>query len=158
MKVATVECFTHCEIGMEIHRLSAPYSKQLKGVSVLFSGFFPEVKTIEKLLGLKLPKPIAELNGIKVYDEETDSAVALTLSRRIKSLLNADISIASSAGIGRGAVVISFFSNNYLIRSEYNVNLLKASPSEIEKRKRSAVERSIETFLRLVFNLKLPDF
>ena len=101
---ASAECFTHGLIGIEVHRLSAPYVPGRLPVSVVASLFLPGVFAVRELLGVSLPSPICEVNGVKVYDEEGNVKVVRALSRALHEKLKADISLSSSAGIGRGVI------------------------------------------------------
>jgi len=159
MKVATAECFTHCQIAVRIHRLSAPYCKDRRmPVEVVWGGFFPNVESVKTILNLELPKPEYNLNGIKVYNEENDLKVSFLICKKIKGLFSSHISIASSAGIGRGAVVINYKGEYFYLRSKHSVDLRKADKKKVLLRSRSAVERTIKSVESLIKGLPTPKY
>ncbi|WP_163329142.1 FeGP cofactor biosynthesis protein HcgF family protein [Desulfurobacterium thermolithotrophum] len=156
---ASVECFTHCEIGMTIHKRSAPYVKNRWNIAVVFSSFLPSINIAKKLFNVNLPSPNKEINGIKIYNEEGDKEVSLVLSKHIKALLNVDITVASSAGEGRGAVVVRFKNKCFLVRSLFSIpSFEKATEKDIKRRKYSAKKRTIRLIESLIFNNPLPTF
>ncbi|SMP19405.1 Uncharacterized protein, UPF0254 family [Desulfurobacterium pacificum] len=158
MTFASAECFTHCQIGIKIHHLSAPYTPNPLPLKVVFAGFFPTVESAEKLLKIKLPKPQHTIKGIKVYDEKTDLEAAFLLARGVKDIFNAEIAIGSSAGIGRGAVVIIYNEKTYFLRSQVSANLLDSSAEEIKERSQSAAELTVKAIISLVKHKKIPPF
>ncbi|MEO2069155.1 MAG: FeGP cofactor biosynthesis protein HcgF family protein [Desulfurobacteriaceae bacterium] len=147
----SLECFTHCEIGMEVHKKSAPYVKNRWNISVVFSAFAPSISIIEKLLGVKLPKPKKEINNIKIYDEKGDIEVCAILSERLLQLFGSDIVVVSSAGEGRGCVIVKFKGKTFVIHSDFEVkNFEKAEEKEIRMRKNSAKEKTLKLLENLL--------
>ncbi|WP_457568191.1 FeGP cofactor biosynthesis protein HcgF family protein [Desulfurobacterium sp.] len=156
---ASVECFTHCEIGMGVHRLSAPYVKDKLPVSVSAVMFLPSVFSIEEVLGVMLPPPGAHVRGIKVYDEAENVNVTLILSRVLKEKLGVDISVASSAGNGRGVVCLRFNRRVFLIRTLSEVNGFPfADEEKVYARKQEAVEKTLLLLRTLLSKKQIPDF
>ncbi len=156
---ASIECFTHCEIGMGVHKLSAPYVKNKLPVSVSAVMFLPSVYSIEEILGVMLPPPRAHVNGIKVYDEVENVNVTLILSRVIKEKLGVNISVASSAGNGRGVVCLRFNKEIFIIRTRNKVEGFPfASVEKILKRKEEAVNKTLLLLESLIESGEIPDF
>ncbi len=158
MTFASAECFTHCQIGIKIHHLSAPYTSNFLPLKVVFAGFFPTVESAEKLLKIKLPNPQHTIKGIKVYNEKADLEAAFMLARGVKDIFNTEIAVGSSAGIGRGAVVIIYNEKAYFLRSQVSANLLNSSAKEIKKRSESAVELTVKAVISLIRYKKVPPF
>ncbi len=156
---ASAECFTHGLIGAEVHRLSAPYVPGRLPVSVVASLFLPGVFAVREFLGVSLPPPICEVNGVKVYNEEGNVRVVRTLTRALRKRLGVDAALSSSAGVGRGVVSILFKSSEFLIRTEISIpNFPDAPFSLIEKRKEEGIERALECLKALITGSPLPGF
>ncbi len=145
LAVATVECFTHGLIGTLLHRRSAPYRRDRLPLKVVFSSFIPHPVVAETVLGVRLPPPQILLGGyVKVYDQKGDEEVVRMLAERLKALLSCDICIASSAGVGYGAVSVLFRGKMHVIRSPVWVDLRTASEREVLKRRNLAVKKTLE--------------
>ena len=156
---ASAECFTHSLIGAEVHRLSAPYVPGRLPVSVVASLFLPGVFAVRELLGVSLPSPICEVNGVKVYDEEGNVNVVRALSRVLKEKLKVDIALSSSAGIGRGVIAVLFKDSEFLIKTEISLSNFPDAPYElIEKRKREGVEKAVDCLKTFLEGRDPPDF
>jgi len=148
---ASAECFTHCEIGMTVHKLSAPYTKNPIPVSVISVLFIPSVEAAKLFFNVKLPEPLFTLKGIKIYNESENVKVTQKLSTALKIKTGADICVASSAGNGRGVVTIFFKNRFYTVKTETKVkDFSKATLKEIEQRKKEAVEKTIEFLKELI--------
>ncbi|SNR90345.1 FeGP cofactor biosynthesis protein HcgF family protein [Desulfurobacterium atlanticum] len=147
----SAECFTHCEIGMTVHKLSAPYVRNPLPISVISVLFIPSVETAKIFLDAKLPKPSFTLKGIKVYNEQENIKVTRELSTALKIKTKADICVASSAGNGKGIVTILFKDKFYTIETETQIeDFAKATLKEIERRKKEAVEKTIKFLKELM--------
>lgn len=156
---ASVECFTHCEIGIGIHRLSAPYVKNRFPVSVVAVLFLPSIRSIKEFLEVPLPIPLYEVNGVKVYSEEENVEVTRLLSRRLREKLNVDISLSSSAGIGRGVVSVLFRNREFLIRTEVSLSDFPVvSQHLVDKRRKEGVAKGLECLKALITGSSLPGF
>ncbi|OMH39955.1 hypothetical protein BLW93_07755 [Desulfurobacterium indicum] len=156
---ASVECFTHCEIGMGLHKLSAPYVENRLPVSVSAVMFLPSVYSIEEVLDIRLPAPKAHINGVKVYDEIGNMNVALILSRVLKEKMGVDISVASSAGNGRGTVCLRFNKETFIIRTTNEVRNFPFTDAEkVYRRKAEAVDKTLLLLKALILGDDIPDF
>ena len=156
---ASAECFTHGLIGAKIHRLSAPYVSGRLPVSVVASLFLPGVFAVRELLGVSLPPPVCEVNGVKVYDEEGNVKVVRALTGALRERLNVDVALSSSAGVGRGVVSILFGDSEFLIKTEISLPSFPDAPYRlVEKRKREGIERALECLKALITGSPLPDF
>lgn len=156
---ASAECFTHGLIGAEVHRLSAPYVPSRLPISVVASLFLPGVFPVKELLGVSLPSPIREVNGVKVYNEEENVRVVRMLTRALKEKLRVDVALSSSAGVGRGVVSILFKDSEFLIRTEISLSDFPDAPyTLIERRKEEGIEKSLECLKALVTGSPLPGF
>jgi uncharacterized protein (UPF0254 family) len=148
LKVATAECFTHCEIGKKLHLVSAPYSKYPLPLRVVFSSFIPSVEVAKRVLGVELPPPTVEVNGIKVYTEEVDKEVTRLLAKGLVETFGVDVAIATSAGVGRGAITLWVEGEEETFTTEVEVDFTKATPEEIEMRKTDGVRKAILHLLK----------
>ncbi|WP_456397432.1 FeGP cofactor biosynthesis protein HcgF family protein [Desulfurobacterium sp.] len=156
---ASVECFTHCEIGIGLHKLSAPYVENRLPVSVSAVMFLPSVYSIEEVLGIRLPAPKVHVNGVKVYDENGNMDVALILSKALKEKIGVDISVASSAGNGRGIVCLRFNNKVFMIRTTNEVkNFPFGDAEKVYKRKEEAVDKTLRLLKALILGGDIPDF
>ena len=156
---ASVECFTHCGIGIGIHRLSAPYVENRLPVSVVAVLFLPCVSSIREFLEVPLPIPLREVNGVKVYSEEENVEVTRLLSRRLREKLNVDIALSSSAGIGRGVVSVLFRDKEFLIRTEVSLSDFPTiSQQLVDRRREAGVTKGLECLKALITGSSLPSF
>jgi uncharacterized protein (UPF0254 family) len=177
IKIATAECFTHGQIGREIHNFIQNYKGDLKSnylsgiyndmfkdfkeinnnltlISVLF---LPNIKGLEKLLNITPPKPYQIINGVKVYKENEDKIVSSLMANAIKEILDVDIGIGTTAGIGKGGITISTNSLDIVTSSDVYADLrtldldisLKNSQL-IFKRQESGVIKTLKTLLYLL--------
>lgn len=159
IKIATAECFTHGIIAREIHKCSmgyegefAPkYMKPDHDISLLCGLFIPTLTALKSVLNLDPPEPLDLLNNIKVYDEKGDLLVAELMASRVKEISNADIGIGTTAGIGKGAIVI--LSDKFAIKTTSDVYAdLRISDSKlIQKRQISGVKKAL-TILNDIFD------
>ena len=160
--IATAECFTHGLIAREIHAHSQGYQgelrpkffKDMKTDTQLLCGIFiPSVSALMSILNIKPPKPLRLINGVKVYDEQTDRKVSVLMARGVKELTGADVGIGTSAGIGRGG--ISIMTDKIIITdtSDFYADLSNPNTSEILKRQKSGVEKTLK-ILSAVVSLK----
>ena len=169
IKIATAECFTQGKIGRELHALAQNYkgdfgNKYVKNpkeygdfdyneLSVTCSLFIPTIEAVEKILNVKNPpKPIELIKGIKVYDEKGDKKTSKIMAKAVKDLSDCDISIGTTAGIGRGA--ISIITNEYEIFTTTDINAdLRENDSELLlRRSEQGIKKSLEIILLLLNN------
>jgi uncharacterized protein (UPF0254 family) len=141
IRVATAECFTHGMIARELHLRRKRY-----GISVVCGLFLPTLESL-RVLGIKdLPKPVAIVDGIKIYDEEGDKIVAFEMARRVMEMFKTDVGIGSSAGIGRGCVAVVSKHHSIYAKTDVYANFLTSDEELILKRHRSGVEKALKLF------------
>jgi uncharacterized protein (UPF0254 family) len=163
--LATAECFTYGQIGTKIHKMACgydelknnPYFKCINGnVKVMASMFIPSVYSAEKLLNIKLPEPDYQFDFAKVYSEENDLKVAYLMAKGIKNILNCDISIGTTAGVGRGGICILTDKNKYLFTTDVYGDLI--NKKNITQRQKSGIEKTIDNFVEILkeeFGIKI---
>ncbi|ENN95948.1 hypothetical protein J422_04880 [Methanocaldococcus villosus KIN24-T80] len=158
--LATAECFTHGKIGLSIHKAASGYEefeykylfseedlKIVKNVKVLCSMFLPSIYAIEKLFNISLPKPDYYYKYAKAYSEKNDLAVAKKIAESLKDKLNPDIALASTAGVGRGAICI-IADKCYLFTTDVYANLLTFE--NVKERQKDGIEKGIKKVLEIV--------
>ncbi len=158
--VATAECFTHGKIGLTIHKAASGYKdfeykylfneddlKIIKNVKVLVSMFLPSIYATQKLLNISLPEPDYSYNYAKAYSEEKDIIVAKQIAKALKEKLNVDISIASTAGVGRGAIAI-YSKKLHIFTTDIYANLL--THENVIERQKNGIEKGIKKFLEIL--------
>ncbi|MBV1768345.1 MAG: UPF0254 family protein, partial [Methanobacterium sp.] len=114
IKISCAECFTHGKIAREIHSFAIGYPLNYKWdikpseVKTSFIGgvFAPTINSVESLLKIKPLKPLLTLEGIKVYEEKEDLIMASMMAQSVREITDADIGIGTSAGIGKGGIVV----------------------------------------------------
>ncbi|GAA5818021.1 MAG: UPF0254 family protein [Methanobrevibacter sp. CfCl-M3] len=134
-------------------------SDDLRENLILVSSLFlPSVDGLSKILGLNPPEPQEIINGVKIYGEEKDKFVSSLMANGVRELLNVDIGIGTTAGIGRGGITIS---NNKLdiitttdvyadLRTLTNIGL---NDSElIFKRQENGIVKTLKLLLHLLNN------
>ncbi|MDR2623200.1 MAG: FeGP cofactor biosynthesis protein HcgF family protein [Methanobrevibacter sp.] len=176
MIVATAECFTHGKIGREIHSFIQNYggnleSKYLKDICkgenldyipknlILSSGLFlPSIYSVKKILNVNPPEPNEVINGVKIYKEEEDKLVSTLMANGIRELLDVDIGIGTTAGIGKGGITISNSKLNIVTTTDVYADLrhltdINLNYSElIFKRQESGIMKTLKIFLYLLNN------
>ncbi len=166
IKIATAECFTQGKIGRELHALAQNYKGNFGNeyiddygdfdydeLSVTCSLFIPTIEAVEKILNVKNPpKPDKLIKGIKVYDEKGDIKMSKIMAQAVKDLSDCDISIATTAGIGRGGICI--ISDEYKITTTTNVyaNLCENNSEELFQRSEDGIRKALEIVLLLLNN------
>ncbi len=141
IRVATAECFTHGLIARELHIRRRKY-----GIVVVCGLFLPTLESL-KILDIKdFPKPVAVVDGIKVYDEEGDRIMAFKMAKAVRAKFNVDIGIGSCAGIGRGCVAIVTKYHSVYTTSDVYANFLTSSQEEILRRQESGIKKALELF------------
>ncbi len=148
---ASAECFTHCEIGMKTHLLSAPYRKNRLPISVKTVLFLPSRESVKTFLEVSLPKPDYEVEGIKIYKETENEEVVSLLVKELKKKTGADICISSSAGTGKGIVAILFKNKIHILKTVMEIkDFKKTTTQEVKKRKEEAVEKTLNFIEKLL--------
>jgi uncharacterized protein (UPF0254 family) len=141
IRVATAECFTHGLIARELHLRRKKY-----GIAVICGLFLPTLESLKILDIEDYPKPIAVVDGIKVYDEKGDREIARKMAEAVKKKFDVDIAIGSSAGIGRGCIVIITEQGSFYTTSDVYANFLTSKQDEILKRQESGIRKALELF------------
>ena len=164
IKIATAECFTHGEIGRELHALAQGYEGNFgcryitnpkkygdfdcNELSVTCSLFIPTIEAVKKILNVSNPpEPNTLIKGIKVYDEEGDKEVSKIMAKAVKDMSDCDIAIGTTAGIGHGAVTI--LTNDYEITAITDIyaNLNEMNSEELFRRSQSGIKKTLEIIL-----------
>ena len=164
IRIATAECFTHGEIGRELHTLAQGYEGNFgcryitnpkkygdfdcNELSVTCSLFIPTIEAVKKILNVSNPpEPNTLIKGIKVYDEEGDKEVSKIMAKAVKDMSDCDIAIGTTAGIGHGAVTI--LTNDYEITAITDIyaNLNEMNSEELFRRSQSGIKKTLEIIL-----------
>lgn len=164
IKIATAECFTHGEIGRELHALAQGYEGNFgcryitnpkkygdfdcNELSVTCSLFIPTIEAVKKILNVSNPpEPNTLIKGIKVYDEEGDKEVSKIMAKAVKDMSDCDIAIGTTAGIGHGAVTI--LTNDYEITAITDIyaDLNEMNSEELFRRSQSGIKKTLEIIL-----------
>ncbi len=164
IKIATAECFTHGEIGRELHALAQNYDGNFgckyiedpeeygdfdyNELSVTCSLFIPTIEAVKKVLNVSNPpQPDNLIKGIKVYDESGDLEVSKIMAKAVKEMSDCDIAIGTTAGVGRGAICI--ITNDYEITALTNVyaDLNEPDSEELFERSQSGIEKTLKILL-----------
>ncbi len=170
IKIATAECFTHGEIGRELHSIAQNYKGEYgcryidpgeygdfdcNEVSVTCSLFIPTIEAVQKILKVENPpKPNNLIKGIKVYDEEGDKQVSKIMAKAVKDLSDCDIAIGTTAGVGHGAITIVTESYEITTITDVYADLNELKSDELLKRSQSGIKKT----LKILFLLLNEDF
>ncbi len=155
--VATAECFTHGKIGTTLHKMASgydevkkhPYYSYVRGnVKIIASMFIPSKYGAEKLLNIKLPRPDYDYKYAKAYSEKNDLIVAYLMANGVKNLLNCNISIGTTAGIGRGGICILTDNNKYTFTTNVNADLITGT--NIELRQKRGIDLALNKFVEIL--------
>lgn len=160
IRIATAECFTHGNIGRELHSFSRGYPSILSSdffktpgdIRVVYSMFIPTVESIRNILGVDPPQPFETLDGIKVYMEAEDRKVALLMAEAVREISDADIGIGTTAGIGRGGIAFSTRRFNLVTSSKVSIDLRSASPQDIISRDESGTLEALKVLENILKN------
>lgn len=158
IKIATAECFTHGIIGKELHAAARGYPLEFnpgledpEGISVVCSMFIPTFQALRDVLKVdSAPVPFETFDGIKVYREEEDKNVAALMAEAVRKLSKADVGIGTTAGIGRGAVAISYKNFTVVTTSDISCDFRCASPSQIISRQNSGVWKAFKLLKKVL--------
>jgi uncharacterized protein (UPF0254 family) len=164
IRIATAECFTHGEIGRELHALAQDYEgnfgcKYIENperygdfdyneLSVTCSLFIPTIKAVKKILNVSNPpQPNTLIKGIKVYDEKGDREVSKIMAKAVMKMSDCDMAIGTTAGVGHGAVTI--ITKNYEITAITDVyaDLNELNSKDLYKRSQSGIRKTLEIIL-----------
>ena len=169
IKIATAECFTHGEIGRELHALAQNYDGDFgckyiedpkeygdfdcNDLSVTCSLFIPTIEAVKKILNVSNPpKPNTLIKGIKVYDEKGDREVSKIMAEAVKEMSGCDIAIGTTAGVGRGA--ISIITDDYEIATTTDVyaDLNELNSEDLFNRSQAGIKKTLEIILLFLNN------
>lgn len=167
IKIATAECFTHGKIGRELHAIAQNYEGKFgceyienpekygdfnyNELSVTCSLFIPTIEAVEKILNVKNPpKPNTLIKGIKVYDENGDKTVSRIMAKAVKDLSDCDISIGSSAGIGRGGIAIISDEYEIVTTTDIFADLCADNSEVLFQRSQNGIEKTLEIIMLLL--------
>lgn len=167
IKIATAECFTHGKIGRELHALAQGYEGNFgrdyitnphdygnfdyNELSVTCSLFIPTIEAVEKILNVKNPpKPDKLIKGIKVYDEEGDKKVSKIMAQAVKDLSGCDISIGTTAGVGRGGIAIISDEYEIITTTDVYADLCKNDSEILYQRSESGIKKTLDIILLLL--------
>ena len=167
IKIATAECFTQGKIGRELHAIAQGYEgdfgreyvKNLEDygdfnynkLSVTCSLFIPTIEAVIKILNVdNPPKPDKLIKGIKVYDEKGDIEVSKVMAHAVKDLTDCDISIGTTAGIGRGGICI--ITDEYEISTTTGIyaDLCENNSDDLFQRSQNGIRKTLEIILLLL--------
>lgn len=167
IKIATAECFTQGKIGRELHAIAQGYEgdfgreyvKNLEyygdfnynELSVTCSLFIPTIEAVIKILNVdNPPKPDKLIKGIKVYDEKGDIEVSKVMAHAVKDLTDCDISIGTTAGIGRGGICI--ITDEYEISTTTGIyaDLCENNSDDLFQRSQNGIRKTLEIILLLL--------
>ena len=155
--IATAECFTHGKIGTMIHKMASGYDevkehfhyKYINGnVKVVASMFIPSKHGAEKLLNVELPEPDYTYEYAKAYSEENDLKVAYLMAKGIKNILNCNIAIGTTAGVGRGGICILTDNGKYVFTTDVYGDLINGK--NIIHRQKNGIEKTIDKFVEIL--------
>ncbi|MDR2829897.1 MAG: FeGP cofactor biosynthesis protein HcgF family protein [Methanobrevibacter sp.] len=176
IKIATAECFTHGQVGMEIHSFIQSYkgeleSKYLKDIykdgniedihkNLILSStlFLPSIDSLKKILNINPTEPYQVINGVKIYKEEEDKIISTLMANAVKKLLNVDVGIGTTAGIGKGGITISSSKLDIVTTTDVYADLrtltdISLNESElIFKRQESGITKTLKIFSCLLNN------
>ena len=169
IKIATAECFTHGKIGRELHALAQNYDGNFgceyisnpkdygdfdyNELSVTCSLFIPTIEAVVKILNIKNPpKPNKLIKGIKVYDEQGDKTVSKMMAEAVKELTDCDISIGTTAGIGRGGICIITNQYEIMAKTDIPADLCENNSEMLFKRSQDGIEKALIMTLLLLNN------
>ena len=169
IKIATAECFTHGKIGRELHALAQNYEGSFgrkyilnpkeygefdyDELSVTCSLFIPTIEAVEKILNVKNPPtPNTLIKGIKVYDEEGDKTVSKIMAKAVKELSDCDISIGTTAGIGRGGITIVTDEYEITTTTDVYADLCENNSEKLYQRSEEGIKKTLEIVLLLLNN------
>ena len=169
IRIATAECFTHGEIGRELHALAQNYDGDFgcryienpekygdfdyNELSVTCSLFIPTIEAVKKVLNVaNPPKPDNLIKGIKVYDEKGDMEVSKIMAQAVKDMSGCNIAIGTTAGVGRGAISIVTDSHEIIALSDVYADLNELNSKELFNRSQSGIKKTLEIILLFLNN------
>ncbi|AEH07375.1 UPF0254 family protein [Methanothermococcus okinawensis] len=157
LSIATAECFTHGKIGTTIHKIASgynevkehPYYPYINGhVKVMASMFIPLKYSAEKLLNIKLPIPDYKYEYAKAYSEKNDLKVSYLMAKGVKDILNCDISIGTTAGVGRGGICILTNKNKYVFTTDVYGDLINGK--NIIERQKNGIKKTLDVLVKIL--------
>ncbi|MDD5143609.1 UPF0254 family protein [Methanoregula sp.] len=165
IRIATAECFTHGLIGREIHAFSRGYPRQYSWkldprryrLSLVCGLFIPTLSGVRSILRISPVPPFEILDGIKVYDQESDDVMALRMAEAVREITRAHIGIGTTAGIGRGSIAVAGKELKLLTRSDVYADLRSSDPSVILARQESGIRKCLHLLEDLIGNDLQPS-
>jgi len=157
ISVATVECFTHGKIGMILHKMAMgyedvkdhPYYPIFNGnIYVVASMFLPQRDVIKNILGIEIPPPDHPFKYAKVYREERDLEVAYLMAKGLKEKVGCNISIGTTAGVGRGGICILTDRSKYLFTTDIYGNVLTGE--NLIERSEDGVSKTLDKLVEIL--------
>lgn len=164
IRIATAECFTHGEIGRELHALAQGYEGDFgcryignpkeygdfdyNELSVTCSLFIPTIEAVKKILNVaNPPEPKTLIKGIKVYDEEGDKTVSKIMAKAVMEMSDCDIAIGTTAGVGHGAIAIITKDYEITAITDVYADLNELDSKELYERSQSGINKTLEIIL-----------
>lgn len=176
IKIATAECFTHGQIGREIHCFIQNYKGNLepkylknthrsenledirKNLILSSTLLLPSIDSLKKILDINPTEPYQVINGVKIYKEEEDKVMSTLMANAVRKLLNVEIGIGTTAGIGKGGITISDNKIDIITTTDVYADLrtltgISLNDSElIFKRQESGIEKTLKMLFCLLNN------
>jgi uncharacterized protein (UPF0254 family) len=167
IKIATAECFTHGEIGRELHALAQSYEgnfgcKYIESpkdygdfdynkLSVTCSLFIPTIEAVVKILNVENPpEPNMLIKGIKVYDEKGDEKVSKIMAQSVRDMTGCDIAIGTTAGVGHGAISILTDEYEIMAKTDVYADLCENDSEALFQRSQNGIRKTLKIILLLL--------
>lgn len=149
--IATAECFTHGQVGREIHAFSRGYpagrawrlDPKKHCLSLVAALFIPTIAGVRSVLRFEPPPPVETLDGIKVYDQQGDGETALMMAGAVREITGADIGIGTTAGIGMGGIALVDDETALLATSGVYADLRSSDPASIMERQAAGIQTAL---------------
>ena len=169
IKIATAECFTHGEIGRELHALAQNYDGNFgcqyiesleefgnfdyNELSITCSLFIPTIEAVKKILNVaNPPEPNTLIKGIKVYDENGDKMVSKIMAEAVMNLTDCDIAIGTTAGVGSGGISIISKEYEIITTTDFYADLNELNSDDLFKRSQAGIKKTLEILLLFLNN------
>jgi uncharacterized protein (UPF0254 family) len=169
IKIATAECFTHGKIGRELHALAQNYDGNFgmdyiedpaeygdfdyNALSVTCSLFIPTIEAVKKVLNVENPpEPDTLIKGIKVYDEEGDKKVSKIMAEAVMKISDCDISIGTTAGVGRGGIAIITNEYEIITTTDIYADLCENNSEDLFQRSENGIKKALKIILLFLNN------
>ena len=165
IRIATAECFTHGQVGREIHAFSRGYPLGYTWnldpgkyrLSLVAGLFIPTLAGVHRILNIIPVPPCEILNDIKVYDQEGDKSMALKMAEAVREITQSRIGIGTTAGIGKGGIAIVSSELKLVLSTDIYADLRSSDPSLILARQESGIFKTLRALENLIKNDLQPD-